>query len=171
MAPCDRPVMRVLIGAPGSGKTTWCANHERDTLGVVLSTDDARLMLSGDASDQSVSAAAFDWVHQQASAALAAGRAVTIDATGASRRDRARWVRLAAEQNATPVAVVFRVRYGVCTARNRARPRQVPDKVLWDMWRRISALTPQGLLREGFADIVSVTAPAFDHGAPAEASQ
>ncbi len=162
MSSHDRPLLRVLIGAPGSGKTTWCAHHGQGALGVVLSTDDARLVLAGDASDQSVSAAAFDWVHQQAAATLAAGRAVTIDATGASRRDRALWVRLAAACDAAPVAVVFRVPYAVCTARNRARSRQVPDGVLRDMWRRIGALTPQRLRQEGFLDTVSVTPPACD---------
>ena len=49
----------MLIGTPGSGKSTWASKRENHDAQRIISTDDIREELSGDPSNQSVSAQSF----------------------------------------------------------------------------------------------------------------
>ena len=152
----DVPALRVLIGAPAAGKTTWCRSRGRE-LGTVLSLDAARAIVGTGEEDQAVTPEAVAFVRGQAAEALAAGRNVTIDATGAAADpDRATWLALAREYGAEPVAVVFRSPLGHCLGRNALRERQVPDEALVTMWLAIRATGPGELHREGFARVSTV---------------
>ncbi|ONF73925.1 hypothetical protein AVR91_0204125 [Amycolatopsis keratiniphila subsp. keratiniphila] len=144
----------MLIAAPGTGKSTWC--RDRAELGAVLSTDRARAEIGTGEEDQAASAAAFDLVQARAADHLAAGRDVTIDATGAHPRDRARWRALAAEHGAAPVAVRLRCSLLETLRRNRSRPRRVPALVVVRMWWTVRTLTRRRLRREGFAEVYDV---------------
>jgi predicted kinase len=146
------PWCRVLVAAPATGKSTWCREQGR-VLGKVLSTDAARAELGVGEHDQSVSAAAFDHVESRAAAHLAAGHDVTIDATGTRPEDRDRWLRLAAEYGAVPVAVRLRCSLRTALRRNHGRTRRVPVLVLVRMWWIVRSLTPGRLLAEGFVDV------------------
>ncbi|MGW7537820.1 AAA family ATPase [Amycolatopsis sp. NPDC054798] len=141
--------LRVLIACPGTGKSTWCRQHAHD-LGAVLSTDQARAELGTGEDDQG---AAFDLVQHRAGCHLAAGHDATIDATGTRPRDRARWLALAAEHGAAPVAVRLRCSLATALRRNHARPRHVPVPVVIRMWWTVRFLGPARLRREGFADV------------------
>lgn len=154
-SPGGRVRLRVLVAAPGTGKSTWC-RAQGSTAGDVLSTDRARAEIGDGEDDQSVSASAFDLVEQRAAACLAAGRDVTIDATGARRANRARWLALAAAHGAVPIAVRLRCPLLVALRRNRLRSRRVPPWVLVRMWWTVRWLTPERLLAEGFADVRDV---------------
>ncbi|MCS7479866.1 polynucleotide kinase-phosphatase [Umezawaea endophytica] len=110
----------VLIGASGSGKSTFAARHFRPT--QVLSSDFFRGLVADDENDQSASGDAFDVLHHVAGKRLAAGRVTVIDATNVQQHVRARLVALAREHNVLPVAVVLDLPEDVCVARNAARP-------------------------------------------------
>ncbi|TQM84580.1 polynucleotide 3'-phosphatase /polynucleotide 5'-hydroxyl-kinase /polynucleotide 2',3'-cyclic phosphate phosphodiesterase [Saccharothrix saharensis] len=110
----------VLIGASGSGKSTFARRHFRPT--QVLSSDYFRGLVADDENDQSASAAAFDALHFVAGKRLDAGRTTVVDATNVQRSDRAHLVELAREHNVLPVAIVLDLPEEVCLARNAARP-------------------------------------------------
>ncbi len=110
----------VLIGASGSGKSTFAARHFAPT--QVLSSDYFRGLVSDDENDQSATADAFDVLHHVAGKRLAAGRVTVVDATNVQRRARAALVALAREHDVLPVAVVLDLPEDVCVARNAARP-------------------------------------------------
>ncbi|WNV82337.1 polynucleotide kinase-phosphatase [Umezawaea sp. Da 62-37] len=110
----------VLIGASGSGKSTFAARHFAPT--QVLSSDHFRGLVSDDENDQSATNDAFDVLHYLAGKRLAAGRVTVIDATNVQQRARASLVALAREHNVLPVAVVLDLPEDVCVARNAARP-------------------------------------------------
>ncbi|HUQ60936.1 polynucleotide kinase-phosphatase [Lentzea sp.] len=110
----------VLVGASGSGKSTFARRHFLPT--QVLSSDYFRGLVSDDENDQSASAAAFDVLHYVASKRLEAGRVTVIDATNVQAPDRARLVEVARKANVLPVAIVLDTPTEVCLRRNATRP-------------------------------------------------
>ena len=109
----------VLIGASGSGKSTFAARHFRPT--EILSSDRCRALVADDETDQSATKDAFDVLYAIAEKRLAARRLTVIDATNLRREDRARGVALARKYHALPVALALDVRADVAVERNRAR--------------------------------------------------
>ncbi|ANZ36349.1 polynucleotide kinase-phosphatase [Lentzea guizhouensis] len=110
----------VLVGASGSGKSTFARRHFLPT--QVLSSDYFRGLVSDDENDQSASAAAFDVLHYVASKRLEAGKVTVVDATNVQPRDRAALVEVARKANVLPVAIVLDTPTDVCLRRNATRP-------------------------------------------------
>ncbi|MDQ6713108.1 MAG: AAA family ATPase, partial [Candidatus Dormibacteraeota bacterium] len=69
----------LLIGAPGSGKSTFAARHFDAE--AVVSSDALRGLLAGDEADQHATDGAFDRLDQWLDARLAAGSLAVVDAT------------------------------------------------------------------------------------------
>ncbi|SEG98759.1 polynucleotide kinase-phosphatase [Saccharopolyspora kobensis] len=109
----------VLIGASGSGKSTFARTHFAPT--QVLSSDFFRGLVADDETDQSASAAAFDALHYVAGKRLEAGRMTVIDATNVQRSARSALVELARKHHVLPVAIVLDLPESVCLARNAER--------------------------------------------------
>ncbi|MCR3747896.1 polynucleotide kinase-phosphatase [Lentzea californiensis] len=110
----------VLVGASGSGKSTFARKHFLPT--QVLSSDYFRALVADDENDQSASTAAFDVLHYVAGKRLEAGRVTVVDATNVQPQDRARLVEVARRANVLPVAIVLDTPTEVCLARNAQRP-------------------------------------------------
>ncbi|HEX7308265.1 polynucleotide kinase-phosphatase [Lentzea sp.] len=110
----------VLVGASGSGKSTFARRHFLPT--QVLSSDYFRGLVSDDENDQSASAAAFEVLHFVASKRLEAGRVTVVDATNVQAPDRAKLVEVARRANVLPVTIVLDTPTEVCLARNASRP-------------------------------------------------
>ncbi|WP_298181432.1 ATP-binding protein [Saccharomonospora sp.] len=160
----------VLIGAPGAGKSTVARSLAADGI-AVLSLDEARAIRGEHEGDQRATPAAFAYVAQHLHENLAAARPVAIDGTGARRRDRVRWLRLAGEHGAPATALVVWAPLDVCLERNAARPehRHVPEHVVTRMWNTIDGLGDDELVDEGFSRVDRVTtALAQDLGDDAE---
>ena len=94
-----------LVGASGSGKTTFAAEHFRPT--EVLSSDAFRGFVADDEADQSATADAFDALYHLAGLRLKRGNLTVLDATHARQEDRAKAVALARRWHAIPVAIVL----------------------------------------------------------------
>ncbi|MCS0635566.1 polynucleotide kinase-phosphatase [Streptomyces sp. LP05-1] len=142
----------VLIGATGSGKTTFARRHFKPT--EVLSSDFCRGLVADDENDQTASGDAFDVLHYIAGKRLAAGRLTVIDATNVQRESRAQLVRLAREHDVLPIAVVLDLPEEVCAARNAGRPDRadLPRHVI-QRHRRELRRSLRGLEREGFRKV------------------
>ncbi|MFO1061106.1 MAG: AAA family ATPase [Dongiaceae bacterium] len=138
----------VLVGATGSGKSTFAARHFLPT--EIVSSDRCRALVSDDETDQSATADAFALVEAIAAKRLARRRLTVIDATSVRAEDRRRLVELARRHHALPTAIVFDLPEEVCLARNRARPdRRIAARVVGDQVRRLRG-SLRGLQREGF---------------------
>ncbi|MFD5393807.1 polynucleotide kinase-phosphatase [Streptomyces sp. NPDC127097] len=148
----------VLIGATGSGKSTFAARHFRPT--EVLSSDFCRGLVSDDENDQSASGDAFDVLHFIAGKRLAAGRLTVVDATNVQSEARTQLVRLAREHDVLPVAIVLDMPEQVCAARNAARadraglPRRVIQRHQRELRRSLRHLE-----REGFRKVHVLRGP------------
>lgn len=112
----------VLIGATGSGKSTFARRHFRPT--EVLSSDFFRGLVSDDEDDQSATSDAFEVLHLVAARRLAAGRLTVIDATNAQPKARRPLVELAARYHRPIVAIVLDVPARVSAQRNGRRPNR-----------------------------------------------
>ncbi len=109
----------VMIGASGSGKSTFARKHVAAS--EIVSSDYCRLVISDDENDQTVTTDAFDLVDTIASKRLKNRRLVVIDATNVRPDDRKSYVRLAREFHALPVAFVLNLPERICRERNASR--------------------------------------------------
>ncbi|MEU3224679.1 polynucleotide kinase-phosphatase [Streptomyces sp. NPDC006976] len=142
----------VLIGASGSGKSTFARRHFKPT--EVISSDFCRGLVADDENDQSASKDAFDVLHYIAGKRLAAGRLTVVDATNVQAEARRQLVRLAREHDVLPIAVVLDLPEEVCLARNAVRPDRadMPRHVV-QRHRRELRRSLRGLEREGFRKV------------------
>ena len=109
----------VLVGASGSGKSTFARKHFAPT--EVISSDVCRGLVSDDPTDQAATKDAFEVLEFIARKRLAARRLTVVDATSVRPEDRARLVRLGREYHALSVAIVFDLAERVCQDRNAER--------------------------------------------------
>ena len=138
----------VLVGASGSGKSTFAGKHFAAT--EVISSDACRAMVSDDATDQSATVEAFEVLEFIARKRLAARRLTVVDATNVRPEDRAKLVRLAREFHAFAVAIVFDLPERVCQDRNAQRPdRDFGPRVVHNHVRLLRRSLKR-LGREGF---------------------
>jgi protein phosphatase len=145
----------VLIGATGSGKSTFAARHFAPT--EVVSSDHCRGLVCDDATDQSVSADAFDLVRAIADKRLKHRRLTVIDATNVRMADRKGWIELARRWHALPIAMVIDPGVRVCIERNALRPDrpsapQIVQRMASEIRRGLG-----GLRREGFRAVWKLT--------------
>ncbi|WP_328768093.1 polynucleotide kinase-phosphatase [Streptomyces sp. NBC_00286] len=142
----------VLIGASGSGKSTFAHRHFKPT--EVISSDFCRGLVADDENDQSASGDAFDVLHYIAGKRLAAGRRTVVDATSVQQESRKQLVELAKKYDVLPIAIVLDVPEEVCAERNAARedragmPRRVIQRHIRELRRSIRHLE-----REGFRKV------------------
>lgn len=142
----------VLVGATGSGKSTFARKHFRPT--EVISSDFCRGLVADDENDQSASGDAFDVLHYIAGKRLAAGRLTVVDATNVQAESRRQLVRLAREHDVLPIAIVLDMPEEVCAERNAVRPDRagMPRHVI-ARHRRELRRSLRGLEREGFRKV------------------
>ncbi|MEV5239834.1 polynucleotide kinase-phosphatase [Streptomyces cinnamoneus] len=142
----------VLIGATGSGKSTFAARHFKPT--ETISSDFCRGLVSDDENDQGASKDAFDVLHYIVGKRLAAGRLTVVDATNVQPEARKQLVRLAREHDVLPVAIVLDVPEDVCAERNAARPDRagVARRVIQRHQRELRR-SLKHLEREGFRKV------------------
>src|SRR5579872_3059715 len=140
--PLGVPCLIVLVGPPGSGKTTWARRQGRGA--VHISQDDLIDAITPDGFDHLYGPVYREAEDAVARAALAAGHTVIVDRTDRTNRTRAhrqRWLRIAGEAGCPSVAVVMTASEALCRRRNaeRAGARRVSDD---RMDRMFAALEP-----------------------------
>lgn len=150
-----KPVLHVLVGPPGCGKSRWAAGHAEDK--VIVSTDAVRKQELGDEADQSANHYVHNMARYRAGYQLLLGNDVIYDATSATPAARLPLLALARQVEAYAVAYVFRTPYGVCVARDAARLRTVGEDVVARYWWPIAGLSVARLRAEGFNGVHEVS--------------
>jgi protein phosphatase len=141
----------VLIGASGSGKSTFARQHFLAT--EILSSDYCRGLVSDDETNQAATGDAFDVLHYIAAKRLAAGRLTVIDATNVQRDARKPLLSLARQYHCIPVAIVLNLPEQVCHERNQQRAdRQFGPHVVRRHIRDLKQ-SLRSLEREGFRQV------------------
>lgn len=137
----------VLIGASGSGKSTFARKHFAAT--EIVSSDACRGIVDDDETSLDATADAFALVHNIVDVRLKRRRLTVVDATNVRKEDRAKLVSIAKKRHALPIAIVVNPGEDVCHARNALRPdRQFGPHVVRNhhasMRRNINALDKEG---------------------------
>ena len=140
----------MLIGVPGSGKSTWARAQGH----AVLSSDEMRRVLSGDETNQSIHGKVFAAIRYLLRSRLEIGAGPTIiDATNLRRRDRKVWLQIAQKFKVSVEAVYFSIPLELALDRNRKRERIVPEDVIHSMIEHLQPPTRE----EGFATIRTIS--------------
>jgi protein phosphatase len=147
----------LLVGASGSGKSTFARQHFLPT--EVVSSDFCRALVADDENAQDATNDAFELLHYIASKRMTRGRLTVVDATNVQPEARKPLVSLARQHHFLPVAIVFDLPERLCQDRNRERPdRDFGPHVVRNQVRQLKR-SLRGLKREGFRQIHIVDSP------------
>ncbi len=157
-------VFNMLVGLPGSGKSTIAAEHRASGV-AVHSSDEIREELFGNAAVQGDNDIVFRLLHRRITEDLQSGKSVTYDATNLNYRRRAEFLRQINKlgiQNLVKRCVLLATPVDICKERNRSRSRSVPDEAIDRMVRGFDPPT----LHEGWDYINILSAPNADADVP-----
>jgi predicted kinase len=147
--PLGVPCLVVLVGPPGSGKTTWARRNAQGT--VQVSQDDLI---------DAITPGGFEHVYRPvyhsaedatARAALQAGHTVIVDRTNRTRAHRERWLQIARDAGCPAIAVVMATPIALCRERNAQR--EASSRLSEERMERMLAAFEEVRLDEGFVSI------------------
>ena len=135
----NKPKLILLIGIPGSGKTTYARKYiPKHPNTVHLSSDTIRLELWGDEATQGDNNEVFSLMQKRAIEALNNGKSVVYDATNMTRKDRSyiisqcpKFVHIEAHIIWAPIEM--------CIERDASRKRTVGKAVIDRMLKKFQA--------------------------------
>ena len=146
------PAVVVLVGASGSGKSTWALARYRAA--EVVSSDALREVVGSGPADLDASVESFDLLDRIVAARARRRLTVVVDTLGLDPARRAAYLAVARSAGLPAVAVVVDAAASECRARNTQRDRPVPAPVLSQQLRRMHTVVPE-LEGEGW-DVVQV---------------
>jgi protein phosphatase len=146
-----------LIGASGSGKSSFARKHFKPT--EVLSSDQCRAMVADDENAQEATRDAFDILYFIAGKRLAAGRLTVIDATNVQQEARKPIVALAREHHCLPVAIVLNLPERLCHDHNVGRPDRTFGPHVVRQHTQLLRRSLRHLKDEGFRHVYVLSTP------------
>ena len=144
----NRPEFLMLVGLPGSGKSTYIKNHFNTNLHV-HSSDAIREELTGSAEDQTVNAKVFEILHKRIKEDLKNGISCVYDATNISWKKRKAFLESLKNIDCWKICHVIATPYEICLNQNTQRDRVVPEHVIKRMYMNFD----MPFYNEGWDDI------------------
>lgn len=147
------PTLYMLIGIPGSGKTTLRDRMNQDDIKkYYVSSDEVRFAFFGDENNQNNNNFVFDYINAFTKLHLSNGISVIYDATNISAKRRKETLELFKDIPNRSVAIFFNVPLETCIERNNNRTRVVPEEVIRRMFKNIEPPTKD----EGFDECYDI---------------
>lgn len=149
----------ILIGLPGSGKSTLAQHLVGENPALkLISTDAIRAKLFGSEEVQGPWMVVWREIERQFLQAvvqinLGQLTAAIYDATNSARKQRRRVIQLARFTGFNDITGLWvDTPVQTCLERNRMRSRQVPEDIIWHMYRQLTDVAPS--VEEGFERII-----------------
>ncbi len=143
--------MILLVGASGSGKSTFARRHFLPT--EIVSSDVCRGLVSDDENSLAATADAFALLQTLLELRLKGRRLTVVDATNVRPEDRRKLIDIAKRWHALAVAIVIDPGEEVCQTRNRSRPdRDFGPHVVRNHMSLLHR-SLRGMRREGFSHV------------------
>ena len=154
-----RPSLILLVGIPGSGKTTYAEKYlEVYSNTIHLSSDKIRAELWGSEATQGDNNEVFSLMQSRAIEALNNGLSVLYDATNVTRKDRAYIISLCPKFVKIECHIVW-APIETCIERDAARERTVGKEVIDRMLKRFQS----PFFDEGLDEIKVIRPDKFDY--------
>lgn len=156
----NRPTLILLVGIPGSGKTTYAKKYiEENENTIHLSSDSIRAELYGDESIQGNPNEVFSLMQKRAIDTLNNGQSVVYDSTAVTRKDRAGIIATCPKFAKIECHIIW-APIETCIERDAARERTVGKEVIDRMLKRF-----QGpWYDEGIHEIKVIRPDHFNYG-------
>ena len=150
------PCLIVLVGASGSGKSTWAAANARP--GEVVSSDALRAQVGESALDQKANKDTFALLDEIVQRRLARKLFTIIDSTSLTASGRAKYRALADGAGVPCIAIAFPTDAATCRRRNKLRAAPVPAAVISRQLKDFEHART-ALADEGFAAVYDEPGP------------
>ena len=145
------PMLIIMVGLPGSGKTTFASTYGELLNAKVHSSDDVRQRLYGDSSIQGDPKKVFKLLQKETLDTLNSGVSAIYDATNLTRWERKEILSIRPPKTKA-LAVVMDTPFKLCLERNNTRERVVPEEVMIRLQRKLEI--PK--ITEGFVDVLFI---------------
>lgn len=143
------PIIKMLVGLPASGKSTYSNKYINDNTYKIHSSDRLREELFEDENIQCDNNKLFAELHNRIKNDLRSGYNVVYDATNINRKLRMSFLQGLNKIYCYKEAIVFTTPYEQCLINNQNRDRKVHKEVIKRMY--LNWNTP--ILQEGFDEI------------------
>ncbi|MRX72788.1 AAA family ATPase [Bacillus lacus] len=141
----------MIIGLPGSGKSTFARKLAKNQEAVILSSDKLREEMLGDINNQASNESIFEELNRRVNEHLANGINVIYDATNTNRKRRKHLINHVIKCD-KKIAHYVNEHYHTVLKRNNERDRKVSREVIDKMYKNMQI----PLLNEGWDDVVFV---------------
>jgi len=114
----------IVVGLPGSGKSTYATNFIKDKDIEYLSSDELRAKFGSGETDQTCTNQVFGHIKRKVDEFLKDGKNVLVDATNVNRKERSHYINTAKKYGTKVVAIVFKMDRQGLIDRNKKRGEQ-----------------------------------------------
>ena len=148
-----RPSVVILCGPAACGKSTFATKHFRPT--QIISSDQARALVSDDERDQRFQAQAFALVHFLIEQRLSINRLSVVDSTALTPPARKSLLELARKYHVPAVILLLDVPLETCVERDAKRERTVGRQVIERQYQ-ICEQVKSSIKQEGFDQVIEL---------------
>ena len=133
-----KPVFIMMVGLPGSGKSTDASELAIAHDATIFSSDSLREELFGDINHQADNTKLFEELHKRIKDCLKEGKSAIYDATNINYKRRMAFLAELKNIPCKKICVLMATPYEECLKRNAERDRKVPEDVIKRMYMNIS---------------------------------
>lgn len=131
----ELPVLYMMVGLAGSGKSTYANKLSKSKKIEVFSSDELRKELYGDVNFMDKNGELFTELEKRIKNTLSLGNSAIYDATNISAKKRVAFLKYIAKIPCKKICVIIYSTYEDCIRNNSNRERKVPDYVIENMMK------------------------------------
>lgn len=127
----------MMVGLPGSGKSTYAQYLARSFNTKIISSDAIRQECFGNEEFQGENKAVFEILHARVTGALSHGENVIYDATNINYKKRMAFLQQIKSIDCFKICYFMATPYETCLKQNKLRERVVPEEAIERMYKNI----------------------------------